>query len=129
MTKILIVDDEKLILYSLSKTLGQGGAEVTAVSNGKDALSEIQRVSYDICFLDVQLPDANGLELMKTFRKLSPLMHIIIMTALCLNDGQQREIQSHNCHYLPKPFDLDQVQALIAEICDNSAAIVKSYKA
>lgn len=89
MTKILIVDDEKLILYSLSKTLGQGGAEVTAVSNGKDALSEIQRVSYDICFLDVQLPDANGLELMKTFRKLSPLTHIIIMTALCLTDGQQ----------------------------------------
>ena len=72
MQKILLVDDEALILYSLSKTLRHCGSEVTTVTNGTDALSEIQRNSYDICFLDVQLPDANGLDLMKTIRNDSP---------------------------------------------------------
>jgi DNA-binding NtrC family response regulator len=116
MTKILLVDDKELILYSLSKMLKHDGADVTTVMNGKDALHEMQRTSYDICFLDVQLPDANGLELMKTFRELSPTTRVIIMTALCLSNEQQDYLHSHNCRYLPKPFEIDQVQSLIAEI-------------
>jgi CheY-like chemotaxis protein len=120
MTKILVVDDKELILYSLSKMLRQGGAEVTTATNGKDALREIQNASYNICFLDVQLPDANGIELMKTFRELSPATSIIIMTALCLNNEQQEYLHSHHCHYLPKPFELDQVQSVIAEISNHT---------
>jgi len=116
MMKILLVDDKELILYPLSRILRQGGSDVTTVANGKDALREIQKSCYDICFLDVQLPDANGLELMKIFRQLSPTTSIIIMTALCLTNEQQQSLRSHNCHYLLKPFELDQVQALIAEI-------------
>ena len=116
MMKILLVDDKELVLYSLSKMLRHGGADVTTVTNGKGALREMQGASYDLCFLDVQLPDANGLELMKTFRQLSPTTSIIIMTALCLTNEQQQYLRTHNCHYLPKPFELDQVQALVAEI-------------
>jgi DNA-binding NtrC family response regulator len=126
MTKILLVDDKELILYSLSKTLRNGGAVVTTVANGKDAFREIQSSSYDICFLDVQLPDANGLELMKTFRELSPKTSIIIMTAVCLNEAQLQSLRDFACHYLPKPFDLDQVQALVAEISGNPGAVVKA---
>lgn len=122
MTKILLVDDENLILYSLSKTLKHGDTDVAAVTNGKDALSEIQRASYDICFLDVQLPDSNGLELMKIFRERSPATRIIIMTAGVLNDEQQRALRSHGCHFVPKPFDLDQVQALVEEISGHPVA-------
>jgi len=122
MQKILLVDDEALILYSLSKTLRHCGAEVTAVTNGTDALSEIQRNSYDICFLDVQLPDANGLDLMKTIRKLSPATGIIIMTASRLTEEQQRTISSHGGHFFPKPFDLDQVQAIVAKLSNHPVA-------
>jgi two-component system OmpR family response regulator len=116
MTKILLVDDEELILYSLSKMLRHGGADVTTVTNGKGALREMQGASYDLCFLDVQLPDANGLELMKTFRELSPKTSIIIMTALGLTNEQQHYLHNQNCLYLPKPFELDQVQSLVSEI-------------
>jgi len=115
MTRILLVDDKELILYSLSRILRNNGADVTTVTNGKDALREMQNSSFDICFLDVQLPDANGLELMKTFRELSPTTKIVIMTALCLNNEQQESMRSNNCFYLPKPFDIDQVQSLIVE--------------
>jgi DNA-binding NtrC family response regulator len=114
--KILLVDDKELILYSLSRSLRQSGAEVTEVSNGKDALRAIQSTSYDICFLDVQLTDANGMDLMKTFQELSPKTRFIIMTALNLNNEQQQYLADNNCRYLPKPFDLDQVQSLVREI-------------
>ena len=84
MTKILLVDDENLILYSLSTTLRHDGSEVTAVANGKDAMSEIGRLPYNICFLDVNLPDANGYDLLKTMQQISPATRIIMMSAIDL---------------------------------------------
>jgi DNA-binding NtrC family response regulator len=122
MTKILLVDDENLILYSLSTTLRQEGAQVTAVANGTDALSEIRRLPYDICFLDVHLPDANGLDLMRIVQKISPGTRIIIMTAVDLSDSQMSDLQRNACHFLPKPFDLDKVRSLVANISKEGGA-------
>ncbi len=116
MTKILLVDDENLLLHSLTTTLRHDGADVTAVSTGEDALREIHRFPYDICFLDVQLPDANGLDLMKIVREVSPLTMVIIMTAIELDDGQLKNLSANAGHYLPKPFDLDEVRLLVRDI-------------
>ena len=116
MTKILLVDDENLILYSLTKTLKQAGADVTAVMNGKDALAEIRRCSYDICFLDVNLPDANGLDLIKTFQEISPGTAIIVMTALYLDEKRIQSLRDRGCLYLEKPFNLDHVIGIVSEI-------------
>jgi DNA-binding response OmpR family regulator len=122
MTKILIVDDENLILYSLSVTLRHDGSEVTAVANGKDALQAIHRMSYDICFLDVNLPDANGLDLMNTFREVSPSTKIVIMTAVDLDDRQLKKLHDCASHYLPKPFDLEEVRSLVSTLSTSDAA-------
>jgi DNA-binding NtrC family response regulator len=119
MKKILLVDDENLIRYSLSTTLRRGGSEVTAVANGKDALNEVNSTSFDICFLDVNLPDANGLELMKTVRKVSPATKIIIMTAVDLDERQMQNLRDCSSHFLPKPFDLEQVRSLVDGISKN----------
>ncbi len=119
MTKILLVDDENLILYSLGATLRRDGSAVTAVSNGTDALSEIRRTPYDICFLDVNLPDANGLDLMKTVREISPATRIIIMTAYDLNEGQMSSLRGNGCHFLPKPFSLEDVRLIVDNIAGS----------
>jgi DNA-binding NtrC family response regulator len=122
MTKILLVDDENLILYSLGATLRRDGSEVTAVANGKDALSEIRRLTYDICFLDVNLPDANGLDLMKTVQQISPATRIVIMTAVDLNNAQMSYLHNNACHFLPKPFNLDNVRSLVDTISRTDGA-------
>ncbi len=122
MTKILLVDDEILLLRSLTATLRHDGADVTAVANGKDALTEISRLPYDICFLDVQLPDANGLDLMNVVRKVSPETRVIIMTAVDLDDRQLNDLRANEGHYLPKPFDLDEVRLLVRRIRKNTDA-------
>lgn len=116
MARILLVDDENLILYSLSKTLKNDGSEVKAVANGKDALNEIRSSPYDICFLDVNLPDSNGLDLMKLVREISPSTRVVIMTAVDLNDGQMKCVQSNAGYFLPKPFDLDEVRSIVHSI-------------
>ena len=122
MTNILLVDDENLILYSLSTTLKHDGSEVMSVTNGKDALSEICRLPYDICFLDVNLPDANGFDLMRTVQQISPATRIIIMTAVDLDDEQMRYLHNNACHFLPKPFDLENVRSLVDNISRTEGA-------
>jgi len=113
MAKILLVDDENLILYSLSTTLRRDGADVTAVANGTDAIREIRRLPYNICFLDVNLPDANGFDLMKTMQQISPATKIIIMSAVDPNDEQLHYLHKNGCPFLPKPFDLENVRSLV----------------
>jgi CheY-like chemotaxis protein len=125
MARILVVDDENLIVYSLSVALRNDGSQVTAVTNGKDALSEIQRSLFDICFLDIHLPDANGFDLMKIVREISPATRIILMTAIDLDDAQMNDLRHHNGHYLPKPFDLEEVRSIVKGIKAGSASTVR----
>ncbi len=126
MPRILLVDDEHLILYSLSAALKSAGSDVTAVACGAAALSEIRSTSYDICFLDVNLPDANGLDLMKTVREISPATRVIIMTAVDLNESQMRLLRSNACHFLPKPFNLEIVRSLVESLTQPEETILQS---
>lgn len=111
--RILVVEDESLILNSLMNALRHGGSEVTAVTNGKDALAEICCSPYHMCFLDINLPDANGLDLMKTMKEVSPETKIIIMTANEMDSEQLSRIRKHAWRFLPKPFDLEDVRSIV----------------
>jgi DNA-binding response OmpR family regulator len=121
MTRILVVDDESLIVYSLSAALRHDGSQVTTATNGKDALGEIRRSPYDICFLDIHLPDANGFDLMKIVREISPATRIVLMTAVDLDDVQMNYLRHNDGRYLPKPFDLEEVRSIVKGIQTASA--------
>ena len=120
MKKILIVDDEFLILYALSKTLIGDDREIITASNGQDALREINDRSYDLCLLDLHLPDMNGLDIMKKLREVSPATKIIIITGSVVTDVMMKSIQENAHLLLPKPFDLDQVKISADRVLANT---------
>ncbi len=122
MNRILLVDDAHLILHSLSTTLKADGHTVTAVDTGTAALNELAAANFDICFLDIDLPDVNGLDLMKVFRERSPRTAIVIMSALFLTDRQLAEIHTFGSKFLPKPFDLKNVRELVKDMGMNGRA-------
>ena len=127
MKRILIVDDENLIRYSLSASLRQDDTYVKAVECGKDALSEINHIFYDLCFLDVNLPDMNGLEIMKVIKKSSPATKIIIMTEGVVDEPEMlKSIQANANLLLPKPFDLDRIKLFVDRILDRGMSIRRS---
>jgi len=110
--RILIVDDEELILSGLSKSLANDNTDIKTVSNGTDALKEIGSCSYDLCFLDVFLPDINGIKVMKKIKTLSPATKVVIMTAHDVNDDMSKDIKDNSFNFIGKPFDLSQVRAI-----------------
>jgi DNA-binding response OmpR family regulator len=114
MKRILIVDDESLIGYTLSASLRRDDTYVKAVECGKDALSEINHIFYNLCFLDINLPDICGLDLMKTIKKTSPATLIIIMTGGVVNDPEiLKSIVAHAHLLISKPFDMDRVKQFV----------------
>ena len=127
MKRILIVDDENLIRYSLSAALRQDDTYVKAVECGKDALSEINHIFYDLCFLDVNLPDMNGLDLMKVVKKSSPATKIVIMTGGVVDAPEMlQSIQANANLLLPKPFDLDRIKLFVDRIIGQGMSIRRS---
>jgi len=127
MKRILIVDDENLIRYSLSASLRQDDTYVKAVECGKDALNEINHIFYDLCFLDINLPDMNGLDLMKIFKKSSPATKIIIMTGGVVDEPEMlQSIQANANLLLPKPFDLDRIKQFVDRIIGQERSIRRS---
>lgn len=122
--KILIVDDEELILSGLSKCLANDNTGIKTVSTGADALQEISSCPYDLCFLDVFLPDMNGIEVMKKIRKLSPATKVVIMTAHDVNGDMSKDIKDNSFNFIGKPFDLAQVRA-ITELALGSDGTVR----
>jgi CheY-like chemotaxis protein len=112
MKKISIVDDESLIRFSLSSLFREPRTEVYSVETGVAALDAVRSHRLDLCFLDIHLPDLNGLEIMKTLRAISPWTRIIVMTGSLITDAMMGSIRDNAHCLITKPFDLDEVGAV-----------------
>jgi CheY-like chemotaxis protein len=108
----LVVDDEDLIRSSLSTVFQNSGHEVVTASARESALKAIRENNFDLCFLDMHLPDINGLEIMKMLRDVSPQTRIIMMTGSEITDSIMKEVRENAHCLISKPFELDQVKAL-----------------
>jgi DNA-binding NtrC family response regulator len=119
MKRILVVDDEQLLLQGFEKALQTDVTEVTTVGTGEAALSEIASSHYHLCFLDVFLPDMNGTELLREISEISPMTKVIIMTAGIISDAMTKTIEKYAHMFITKPFDLLQVKMLVKGIIEE----------
>jgi len=112
MSKILVVDDEKLIVKGLKFSLEQDGLDVECAYDGEEALSMAKQTEYDVVLLDVMLPKLDGFEVCKAIREFSN-MPIIMLTA---KDGDMDKILGLEYgadDYITKPFNILEVKARI----------------
>ncbi len=120
MTRILIVDDEACLLQGLGKALESSATAVKAVETGTAALQEITSAPYQLCFLDIGLPDIDGIEVLKKIMELSPRTKVVMMTAGVVTSSMQECIERNAYMFLTKPFDLLQVKMLARRIRDEA---------
>lgn len=111
--RVLIVDDEPLIRQSLARAIRSEMIEVKDCSLGTDALEEINTTNYDLCFIDVNLPDLSGIELMKKIKEISPTTKVVMITACLLDNEAENEIEKYSYTFIPKPFDIFQIRKVI----------------
>jgi CheY-like chemotaxis protein len=119
MLSILIVDDAYLLRYALSSIFKNKETEVTTAADGASALDAINSGSYDLCLLDVYLPDMSGLDIMKKLRHISPRTIIVIMTGSDLSPSMMKSIRDNAHCLISKSFDLQQVKSLVDLLVDK----------
>jgi DNA-binding response OmpR family regulator len=111
---VLVVEDEKLLNWSLASSLSKWGFEVQPVFTGADALAKIEKSGFDVVLLDYRLPDLDGIEVAKLIRKRQPHTVIFLLTAFQLNELSLDAglIDS----YFNKPLDLQQLHQELQKI-------------
>lgn len=112
MKKVLIIDDNELIRHSLKRVFCHYPVEVSLAVKGSDAITEIFSHFYDLCMLDICLPDISGIEVIKHLRLLSPATKIAIMTAPPISDDSKGCVLMEANYFIEKPFDLSEIKML-----------------
>jgi two-component system response regulator VicR len=123
--RILIVDDEKLLVKGIKFNLENEGYEVDAVYNGEDALELAKEMDYDLIVLDLMLPKLSGLEVCKQIREFSKVP-IIMLTAKGEDTDKLLGFEYGADDYLTKPFNILELKARIRAILRRS--VVKQQK-
>jgi two-component system nitrogen regulation response regulator GlnG len=114
MSRILIADDEASIRFVLRESLEDAGHAVDEAASGDEARELLGREHFDVAFLDIRMPGASGLELLDEVRAREPDGPVVvIMTAQNTFDNAIEAMKRGAFDYLPKPFDLKQVEALV----------------
>lgn len=118
--RVLIVDDEPLIRWSLAETLTDGGYEVIEAADGRSAIQALSdaRFAIDVIFLDFRLPDSNDLALLSTLRRLSPTSQVILMTAYGTPEVTRGAQELGAFQVVNKPFEMNDLAALVARAND-----------
>jgi DNA-binding response OmpR family regulator len=106
---ILIIDDEPNLRRSLVLILQRAGYSAITAANAGEALKLLQTGSYELAFLDLKLPDLNGIELLPQIKELYPEMPVLILTAHATLDTAIEAVRLGARDYLLKPIDPDNI--------------------
>jgi DNA-binding NtrC family response regulator len=115
MKPILIVDDEASMRESRRDWFLESGYQAEMARDGEEALKLIGEKDYGLLILDLKLPGQDGIEVLKKARKLHPDLRGIIITAYPSVDTAREAIKQGAIDYLPKPFELSELEKLVEE--------------
>ena len=121
---IAIVDDEEMIQWTLKESMESEGYNVKTFENGRNFLSFFKEHGADIVFLDVRLPDSNGLDLLPEINRIDPETIVVVMTAHGDVETAVSAMKLGAYDYLAKPYNIEEVNLLIKKIIQTN--LVKS---
>jgi CheY-like chemotaxis protein len=118
MTKrILIVDDDEMVLMALNELLKPEGYVVDSANSGKEALEKIDKIQYDLLMLDIIMPGMNGLELCKAIRDKEKYREtaIVFLTAKSRDEDRTLGLEAGANLFLSKPISPEKLLGIVSE--------------
>jgi len=118
--KLLVVDDEHLIRWSLEQNLKKQGYEVISAGAGEDALRLVREEQPDLVLLDIQLPGISGIDVLEKIKEHDEDIIVIMVTA---NSGLENAVKAMRLgayDYVSKPFNLEELSIVVRKALDSS---------
>ena len=116
--KILVADDEESIRWVLATALTGEGHTVEQAENGESALQRLGREHFDLAFVDIKMPDLDGLSLLSQTREAGVSTPIVIITAQNTMANAIEAMKRGAYDYLTKPFDVEEVRLLVQRVLE-----------
>ena len=110
---ILIIDDDKLIRWSVSALLGRVGFLVREAATGASGIAAVRLGNADLVLLDIGLPDQDGFSVLKGIQRVRPDLPVLIMTADASAETRERVLRLGAHGHLSKPYDPAMLQAAV----------------
>ena len=119
--RVLVVEDELLIRWSITETLAHAGHTVIEAADGASAIAALTNDDerIDAVVLDYRLPDSNDLTLLATVRRLLPDSVVVLMTAFGTPQVVKGALDLGVYHVLHKPFEMRDLESLLREACSS----------
>lgn len=111
--KVLVIDDEKLIRWTLDDVLRREGYHVITAESGEAGLRLVEEERPDLLILDLRLPGMHGMEVLEKAIQMNPAPRVIILTAYGTRESAAEARNMGVVDYLHKPFDLEETKLAI----------------
>jgi DNA-binding NtrC family response regulator len=117
--RILIVDDEEIVLRSCQRILRDGGYQIDLAREGYVALQMVSETDYDVLILDIMMPKMDGLEVLRRVKEARPDIEVIMITGLNEISTAVKAMKLGAFDYLPKPFEPEDLRLLVSRALDR----------
>ena len=130
--RLLVVEDDPALAQALALALSRRGFHVSQATNGKSALERATHEEFAVIVLDLTLPEMDGLDVLRALRTHGTTTPVIVLTARGTVGDRVQGLRLGADDYLPKPFDLDELEARIHALLrrgGNAAAVRRQFGA
>ncbi len=114
-----MVDDERMIRWSIQQALSKDGHSVTAVETGEEAVAQATDEMPDLVFLDITLPGIDGVEVLRRLKGIEPSVAVVMVTATDEVKTAVEAMRLGAYDYVSKPFDLDRLRVIAQNALDR----------
>ena len=118
MLRALVIDDDKLIRWSLQEIFSQEGHHVDTVATVSDAIAQAEKSSYHLIFADMEIDDADSIDMLRKLQDLQPDAEIIILSAQTRQQIEQQIAELSISKIIEKPFNSDQIRSMAKAALD-----------
>jgi DNA-binding NtrC family response regulator len=117
--RILVTDDEEIVVRSTVRVLEGGGYAIDTASDGAEALRKVDEADYDVLILDIMMPKMDGLEVLRRVKETHPDIEVIMFTGLAQIETAVNCMKLGAFDYLAKPFEPDELRLAVTRALER----------
>ena len=118
--KILVVDDDRIVLRAVTEILQREGYSVLAIDDAVEGLSAAKDPGVDVCVLDIRMPNLSGMDLLRAIKQARPEVEVVMMTAFATVETAVEAVKAGAYDYLTKPFsNIDEVSLTVGKALER----------
>jgi len=121
--KVLVIDDEQVVLDSVRKILTDENYEVYVSLSGREGLNWAIQKKYDIVLTDIRMPDIGGMRVLRDIKRANPSLPVVMITGYASVQSSVQAMKLGAADYIEKPFTPDQLIEAVASALDIAATI------